>query len=144
MARIGIVPNLNRSAGGIDQYAVTLLNALSEPKDNACVDEATVLVKLLPNPISTLLNGPASHGAPAQPPALRRTALEFVHRVAGEGKQPEAWRWVQRHLQQDPKQPTLSNPEVVESQPRMREWFQQWAVDLMLYPAPNRLSFETR
>src|SRR6266542_6127068 len=146
--RIGIVPNLNRSAGGIYQYALTLLNALYESKDKACADEFIVFANEVPDSISTSLNGPDWKWVPGQPPSFRRNALEFVHRIAGEGKHREAWRWLKRHLQQDPTQseallPILPNPDVVESQPVMCDWFQQWAVDLMLYPAPNRLSFET-
>ncbi len=141
--RIAIVPNLNRSAGGIYQYAFTLLNALYESKDKACADEFIVFANEVPDSISTSLNGPDWKWVPGQPPSFRRNALEFVHRIAGEGKHREAWRWLKRHLQQDPTQPILPNPDVVESQPVMCDWFQQWAVDLMLYPAPNRLSFET-
>src|SRR6266540_783597 len=146
--RIGIVPNLNRSAGGIYQYALTLLNALYESKDKACADEFIVFANEVSDSISTSLNGPDWKWVPGQPPSFRRNALEFVHRIAGEGKHREAWRWLKRHLQQDPTQsepllPILPNPDVVESQPVMCDWFQQWAVDLMLYPAPNRLSFET-
>src|SRR6266542_345978 len=141
--RIGIVPNLNRSAGGIYQYALTLLNALYESKDKACADEFIVFANEVSDSISTSLNGPDWKWVPGQPPSFRRNDLEFVHRIAGEGKHREAWRWLKRHLQQDPTQPILPNPDVVESQPVMCDWFQQWAVDLMLYPAPNRLSFET-
>jgi len=51
--RIGIVPNLNRSAGGIYQYALTLLNALYESKDKACADKFIVFDNQVQYSIST-------------------------------------------------------------------------------------------
>ena len=42
--RIGIVPNLNPSAGGIYQYSLTMLRALHEWKDG-CDDQFVVFAE---------------------------------------------------------------------------------------------------
>ena len=143
--RIGILPNLNPSAGGIYQYALTLLNTLYECKDKGCGDEFIIFANETPHFTLRSLNGPDWKWVPAEPPSLRQHILEFLHRIAGEGMHREAWRWLKRRLQLDPKQSKLllPNPDVVEYQPGLRDWFHQWAIDLMLYPGPNRVSFET-
>ena len=143
--RIGIVPNLNPFSGGVYQYSLTMLRALHEWKDEGCEDEFVIFAKQAPHPTLASLNGRNWKLVPAEPPSLQQYALDALRRIVGEGTHREAWRWLrersQRVLQQ--RKSSLPNPDVVRYQPDMSRWFGRWAVELMLYPAPNPLSFET-
>ena len=90
--RIGILPNLNPSEGGIYQYALTLLNTLYECKDKKCGDEFIIFANETPHPTFRSLNGPDWKWVPGEPPSLRQYVLDFLHRIVSEGMHQEAWR----------------------------------------------------
>jgi hypothetical protein len=55
--RVGIVPNLNPSAGGIYQYSLTMLRALQEWKEMGGEDEFVVFAAEILDPALVSLNG---------------------------------------------------------------------------------------
>jgi glycosyltransferase involved in cell wall biosynthesis len=142
--RIGVVPNLNPSAGGIYQYSLTMLRALYEWKEGTCDDEFVVFAADLLHPALVSLNGrnwSVNSLMPVQPPSVREQTVNVLRRIIGEGPHREAWRWLRGVTQQA--KATVPDPDLVRHRPDRSRWFHRWAVDLMLYPTPNPLSFET-
>ena len=143
--RIGIVPALNPSHGGVYQYSMTTLGALYEWKDNGCEDEFIIFAEEIPDPTLPSLNG--SHWtlkplAPEQPRSIQkkiRQIAEVLRQVVGEGPHRQAWRRLRRQLQRLGQH----NPDLVRSRPDMQRWFERCRVDLMYYSWPNSVSFET-
>ena len=139
--RIGIVPSLSSLGGGIYQYSLTMLRALHDWKCEGCEDEFAVFADESYLPTLASLNGTgwALHPfEPGQMPWLQQ-GLNALRRMVGEGRHRKAWRWLRRQLRQVP----LPDPDGVQSRPEISRWFRRWGIELMLYPAPNSLSFET-
>jgi glycosyltransferase involved in cell wall biosynthesis len=137
--RIGIVPALTASGGGVYQYSITMLGALGEWKEQACEDEFILFARQAPDPM--LLNGrdwTFKPLLPVQPRSQREKILEASRRIVGEGPHREAWRWLRRQLEK-----LQYNPDLVRSRPDITRWFQCFGVDLMFYSEPDPLSFET-
>jgi glycosyltransferase involved in cell wall biosynthesis len=142
--RIGIIPILNPSKGGVYQYSLSMLRALYDWKNQGCEDEFVVFAHERDHPALLSLNGrgwaiKSFHPPSLKPPSLRRQAVDGVLRILGEGSHREALRWLRRHLKAN-----VPDPEAARFRPEMSRWFRQFEVDVMLYPAPHELSFETR
>jgi glycosyltransferase involved in cell wall biosynthesis len=142
--RVGIVPNLKPSAGGIYQYSFTMLRALQRWQEKGCEDEFVVFATELLHPALVSFNGGhwmVKSLMPVQPPPLGQQTLSVLRRIIGEGPHREAWRRLRGVIQQA--KATMSNPYVVRSRPHVSRWLHRCGVELMIYPSPNRLSFET-
>lgn len=135
--RVGIVPHLNPSEGGIYQYTLTLLRALHEWKTN---DQFVVFTDQTDCPTLSL-EADGWQLRPLQPPSAQRKILDGLRSIIGEGRHREAWRWLRGVMGQAKE--TLPNPDVVRSQPHVSRWLYRCGVELMIYPSRNRLSFET-
>ena len=145
--RIGIVPTLSGSSGGVYQYSLTMLRTLYEWTGDGGDDQFVVFAREIHHPAVISLNGHGWAIKPIQPPSLKRGALNVLRRVVGEGPHREAWRWMWRRLQRkkgkpDPRE-SLPDPDVVRFRPEIDHWLRHCGVELMVYPAPNSLSFET-
>jgi glycosyltransferase involved in cell wall biosynthesis len=141
--RVGIVPNLNPSAGGIYQYSLTMLRALYEWKERTCDDGFVVFAADLLHPALVSLNGrnwSVKSLMPVQPPSAREQTVNVLRQIIGEGPHREAWRWLRGVTQQA--KATPPDPDMVRSRPEANRWFKNCGVDLMIYPTPNSLSFE--
>jgi glycosyltransferase involved in cell wall biosynthesis len=143
--RIGIVPVINPSGpsgGGVYQYSMTMLHALHEWTGNRCEDEFVVFSLGAPKSVLESLNGRSwtfKPLMPEPPPSLQQKILEVLRRIVGEGPHREAWRWLRRQWQLSVQD---SDPYVVRSRPDIRQWFQSYGVELMLYTAHTSLPFE--
>jgi glycosyltransferase involved in cell wall biosynthesis len=137
--RIGILPSLNPSSGGVYQYSLTMLRALHDWKTKGC-DEIVVFAGELPHPALTSLNGRNWTIIPLEEPSVRQQTLDVVRRIIGEGPHREAWRWLRAVTQRD--KTTRLNPDVVRSRPDVSPSLRDSRVKLMLYPVPQSLSFE--
>lgn len=141
--RIGVVPNLSGLSGGVYQYSVTMLRALHDWKCEGCKDEFAVFAHK--SYLSTLasLKGTGWALHPLEPVQMTwlQEGLDTLRGFVGEGPHREAWRWLRGVMQQG--KATLPNADMVQSRPGMSQWFRDSGVELMLYPAPNILSFET-
>ena len=141
--RVGIVPNLDPSAGGIYQYSLTLLRALYDWEERKRDDEFVVFAAELLHPALVSLNGRSwsvKSLVPAQPPSAREQTVNVLRQIIGEGPHREAWRWLRRVIQQA--KATLPDPDMVRSRPEANRWFNDCGVELMIYPNPKSLSFE--
>jgi glycosyltransferase involved in cell wall biosynthesis len=142
--RIGIVPVLSQSGGGVYQYSLTMLRTLHEWKEKGCEDEFVVFAPELLHPALVSLNGrhwTVKSLMPAQSPSLGQQTLNVLRRIIGEGPHREAWRGLREVIQQG--KATLPDPDVVRSQPHISRWLRRCGVELIIYPSPEPLSFET-
>jgi glycosyltransferase involved in cell wall biosynthesis len=139
--RIGIVPTLNPSSGGTYQYSLTMMRVLDELKRSGWGDEVVVFVADVHHPTITAL-GSGWAVRPLCPP--RPKLLDLLGRIVGEGPHREAWRWLRRQLQEKAQRRSLPNPDLVRFQSEISDWFRGLGIELMLYPTPNVLSFETK
>jgi glycosyltransferase involved in cell wall biosynthesis len=140
--RVGIVPVLDGSVGGVYQYSLTMLRTLHEWNYEGCDDEFLIFADETHYPTLVSLNGRNWTVKPIQPPSLQRQALDGLRRIVGEGPHREAWRWLRGAVMQRANA-TWPHPDVVRDCPHITKWWHRCGVDLMLYPHPNRLSFET-
>ena len=146
--RIGIVPTLNSFTGGIYQYSLTMLRALDEWRKKGSFDAFTVFAEDTEHAFLASLKSPAWTVKPLQPLPSEHQVLDALRRIVGEGPHREAWRLLRHHWSP---QNNHSNPsrdqidfDTINYKHEMRAWFEQADVELMLYPAPNRLSFEAQ
>lgn len=156
--RIGILPTIDRTAGGIYQYGLSMLEALRSLQHGEVDDNEFVLCYADPVDRSTLAILASSwRSVPIYPLAssqerdkavVHSSPLETLRHFVGEGPHRNAWRslrdrltpgWrgVDAALAED-----LPHPDRVRSQPEIRDWLQQHGIQLMLYPAPLAVSFE--
>ena len=138
--RIGIVSVLSGFSGGVYQYSLTMLRTLYEWKADGCEDEFIVFAQDMHHPAVVSSSKPGWAVKPLHPPSAKRRAVNTLRRMVGEGPHREAWRWMRRQLQGKRRRP---GPDRVRFRPEMSRWFHRCGVELMLYPAPNSLSFET-
>ncbi len=113
--RIGIHPALKRHDGGIYQYSVTVLRALHALSDSS-VHEFVVFSHTPDDPVLVALDHPAWTIRSFRPPWSPKSCVDL-------------------NAECDLDAPL--------EQPDMREWILECGVDLMLYPSPHRLSFES-
>jgi glycosyltransferase involved in cell wall biosynthesis len=115
--RIGIHPALNPHDGGIYQYTVTLLDGLHELSQSGDVqDEFVVFAHDPDDSILTRLWHPRWSIKPFRPPWAPRSAYEPANRP---------------------------DPDLPGEQTDMGQWLRDCGVDLMIFPSPHRLSFES-
>jgi|CXWL01.1.fsa_nt_gi glycosyltransferase involved in cell wall biosynthesis len=113
--RIGIHPALKRHDGGIYQYSVTVLRALRALSDSTD-HEFVVFAHQPDDPVLGALDHPAWAIRSFRPPWGPKSRIDL-------------------NAECDLDAPL--------EQPDMREWLLECGVDLMLYPSPHRLSFES-
>lgn len=146
--RIGIVSFLSHLDGGVYQYGLTMLRTLYEWTADASEDQFVVFAHDIRHPVLASLNRHGWAVRPIQPPPpIKRRALDVLRQVVGEGPHRETWRWMRRQLQGEQDRPApkknLPDPDVVRFHPETGRWLHRCRVELMLYPAPHTLSFET-
>src|SRR5262249_11720872 len=121
------------------QYGLTMLQALYEYQHEGSEDEFVVFSQTLPFNLSSQ---PPSYWATAlaEPLSPKRRTLDTVRRIVGEGPHREAWRWFRRTISY---QKSFAHQNRVALE-RLSEQLRTASVDLLLYPFPNSVAFETR
>ena len=141
--RIGIVPFLSSSGGGLYQHSLNILHALESWKSEGCQDEFVLFVSDMSHPlVASLREQGWEVRALFPPPSRRQRALKVLSRIVGEGPHREAWRWLRRKLS-PPKPVGVLDPETIHFNPQLDQWLRQYSIDLMFYTAPTTMSFET-
>ena len=137
---IGIVPALSGLSGGVYQYSLTMLQALSEWKGDPCTDEFVVFADDMHHPVLVVLRGHGWAVQPLQSSSLKRVAKSGLRWAVGEARVLRTSRWLRSRLKSAV---SLPDPDSVRSRPDMTRRFSGLGVELMLYPTPTTLSFET-
>jgi glycosyltransferase involved in cell wall biosynthesis len=145
--RIGIVPTLTASSGGLYQYNLRLLRTLRD----CCQDDEFVIFMGTGNLPPELAQDPPRWTTKPITPPVKTTVdrpLDSLRRMVGEGPHREAWRKFRRLLHRRKTHTQASDggmdPDYIWWQPAMTQWFQQCDIDLMIYPNPLPLSFEAK
>jgi glycosyltransferase involved in cell wall biosynthesis len=140
--RIGILPNLNPSSGGIYQYSLTMLQILDQWRGDGCEDQFVLFTDEITHlTVATVTNRNDWAIKPLQRPSI---VLNMLRRIIGEGPHREVWKGLRSHMSGYSIQHkrALPDPDVVQYRPEAKRWFKNCGVDLMIYPAPTVLSFE--
>jgi glycosyltransferase involved in cell wall biosynthesis len=146
--RIGILPNLDPSSGGVYQYSQTILHALNVWAQNGCEDRFVLFTDgVSTNQSAISLRPDYWELIPLETPPWGRKVLDRMRGIVGEGPHREAWRWLRKQLARSRSGPRairmLPDPELVQERPDLRERFLDSKVDLLVYPHPMSISFET-
>jgi len=137
--RIGIVPCLNSSLGGVYQYSITMLDALNHSTDAQCQDDLVLFASEMQHSVLARFRGPAWSVMALEPPGRRVDALR---RIVGEGPHREAWRWVRGQLSRLRRDRDYPDPDTILFRPDIHGVLRDARIDFAVYPYPNRLSFE--
>lgn len=141
--RIGILPSLDPSSGGIYQYSLTMLHALEKWRDEGCEDELIIFADDIDHPTATALKARGWTVKPLwQNIPLKRRAFKLLKPALGEELLVKAWQTV-RGARRLVGAAADKPQEEIRYRPEMRRWFEFHGIDLMLYPAPTPLSFES-
>jgi glycosyltransferase involved in cell wall biosynthesis len=138
--RIGIVPALDGSGGGIYQYSLTMLRALHEEAAQGGEDEFVILADDPRDPSVVSFRGPRWDVKPMHPSGLRRLAKRVGGRLGLMKPLTRVWGWFHSFRWKGSNPATL---DMVRAKPTWGQWFRHFGIDLMLYPFPYPLSFET-
>jgi len=148
--RIGILPNLSPDSGGVYQYSQNILHALNAWSEKGCDDQLVLLSNNGTCDLSSLsLTRDRWEIEPvvtALTPSWRERIFEEIRQRIGEGPHREALRSLRRRLVNLRKAPTrraFPDPEVITPRDDLRDCFLQAKLDLLLYPHPTPISFET-
>jgi glycosyltransferase involved in cell wall biosynthesis len=138
--RIGIVPTLTGSQGGVYQYSLTMLEALAKWRGGAGDDEFLVFAhRREPAGLENLARQGWSVKR-LEPSFVKALVKDVLLRVAGENFLLGVLTRLQPLLGRPP---GASGPDTVRHRPNMRRWFRRFGVGLMIYPTPTPLSFES-
>lgn len=139
--RIGIVPCLDKSAGGVYQYSVTMLNALLKLQKDGEHDDFVIFTDDLENENLFKYKDAGWDIVPLYTTTpfrlfirkfIKNTPIEMI--VAQILSIVGIWSSIAESL------PNVPGTSV---DYRQRQWFLNRKVDLMIYPASNALSFQT-
>jgi glycosyltransferase involved in cell wall biosynthesis len=142
--RIGIVPIEDPHSGGIYQYSATMLETLRQLTAEGCNDEFVVFSTTVPQSTSTVSinrKWTVRHRLVDEPVSWKRQTLEFLRSAIGEGPHRDALRMLLgRPVGKEHQEADLNRR-------NRREFFSEQlcreGVDLMLFPSPISLAFET-
>lgn len=137
--RIGILPNTNRASGGVYQYSQSMLRALHEWKEAGCEDEFVAFTSSLQPPWHSS-NGyhweVKSLKIEEPPESSSRQTINTLRSLVGEGPHRELWRWLRKAAGR-------ANTYSPKSRPGVTAQLKDSGVELMLYPEPDSIPFET-
>jgi hypothetical protein len=142
--RIGIVPIGNPHYGGVYQYSATMLKTLREHTAEGGEDEFVVFSEHTPSDLRLTENDKWTVRPQPQEKPLPwpRRAIEFLRETVGEGPHRNAVRAILKPIRKNP-----PDPEAELDRPSRREFINEelrrQGIDLMLFPQPLPVAFET-
>lgn len=141
IVRIGIFLGLDPAEGGIYQYALTMLKALSQCTEAFAADD---FIMFSSNPDGPLMDSLRSEGwrvVPLLPPTFKRRSLRLAERVVGRKPRQAVLRLINRLSSQSNH---VDDLDTVRYNRELESWFRSNGIELMIYPISSSLSFETR
>lgn len=138
--RVGFVPALERSAGGVFQYSATMMDALMAIARHERAIELVALLSDAGSSARPQLEAAGWRVVSVTPPAglIRR----FARRVPGAGPARAAWRRLRGRMQT----PTAARPVHGVPAPARRDdlgdWWRGNGIDIVIFPQPHPWAFE--
>lgn len=139
--RIGFIPGLDPSDGGIYQYSLTMLKALGYCKSVFSEDEFILFSSNPNNPLTDSLTSEGWSVLPLLPPTLKRRVVRLSENLVGQTPRRAVFSLINRLSRRKKSTVDLDN---VRYNTELEQWFQSNRIDLMIYPISTSLSFETR
>lgn len=137
--RIGIVPSLKASSGGVYQYSLTMLHALAEWRRKGCEDRFMAFTNgASPGVLDSIRKAGLEVGR-LEPSRVLHAARSLYLRL--EGRIPFADSVI-RARNAIVRNKGRRTPGGVSVRPDLADWFRRWDIGLMIYPNPTHLSFE--
>ncbi len=133
--RIGILPNLSAAGGGVYQYSHNILHALNAARESGHQDQFILFFKDTLPPLN-LSNDGWEIRSLGKPP-VKQTLSDALRQMIGEGPHRDALRWLRRQWMRS------RGSTAPEPKPDQRRWYLDCQLDLMLYPFPTSISFES-
>jgi glycosyltransferase involved in cell wall biosynthesis len=133
--KIGVVPDLRTSAGGIYQYSITILNALREWTSDGSLDQFVILTEDRSHPLLQEFREPTWTVDVPQPHSYKKTAKRVLTRFGLDALTLE----IMERFQSGSNKLDVDR---VQSRPHDKQWLQSLGIELMLYPTPQARSFE--
>lgn len=145
---IGIVPAASGGGGGVFQYSVSMLRALDEWSAAGTPTDRDELVAFADGVEPSALDGLVSRDwtvQPLEPPLEERAAAESVAPGIPTRLMRRAGRLARRltRVFRGRGQPVPADEYPVRPRPDVGRWLNACGVELMVYPYPHRLSFES-
>jgi glycosyltransferase involved in cell wall biosynthesis len=142
--RIGIVPIEDPHFGGVYQYSATMLDALRQWTTEGCNDEFVVFSAGIPRTASQISINRKWTVRPRwenEPVSWKRHTLELLRSAIGEGPHRDALRrLLGRPVGKEQQEADFNRRNRREF---VSEQFRREGVELMLFPSPLPLAFET-
>jgi len=142
--RIGIVPIEDPHSGGIYQYSATMLETLRQRTTEGCEDEFVVFSTRVPQATSTVSinrKWTVRHRLQDEPVSWKRQTLEFLRSAIGEGPHRDALRMLLgRPVGRQQQEADLNRRN---RRQFVSEQLRHEGVELMLFPSPLSIAFET-
>ncbi len=136
---IGVVPALESARGGVYQYSLTMLRALDEIAVRT--GDTFLLFGGIPDhPALRSLSRASWTKLPLAPQGVRARAVDALKSVVGEGPHRDAWRSLRRRVETAARGADPYAPRVDAAAGR---WFRRCGAEMLLFPAPEKLSFES-
>lgn len=134
--RIGIVPVVDSSAGGIYQYSLTIVSALGvlSRQRASSIQELILFLSHGSERFMDDLGGKWTT-QPLAPPTAKRKIINALRDI-GAG-------WVVDRIKQF-QVPQMVDIDARVSQPAIERWMLRFGLDFIIYPAPSSLAFEVR
>jgi glycosyltransferase involved in cell wall biosynthesis len=137
---VGVVPFMKGRGGGIYQYSLAILKALREFEDIRSKNQFVIFTEDIYDANLVSSKGKEWVVQPLIPSSLKQRWEHLLLKVYGAKRLLEISRRLRRGSQTIR---VLPNPDLVYYRQDISRWFRHFGVELMLYPAPNSLSFET-
>lgn len=143
--RIGIVPGLTASDGGIYQYSLTMIRALDEAQKDFSQDEFVIFASDMHNANVVALKDQGWRVIPLVPPTLKRRMLSLAGKAVGLEASRIILTGAKSLLRRNNKSDKRDkrDPDAVQINHELNRWFIDNGVELMLYPISSPLAFET-
>jgi glycosyltransferase involved in cell wall biosynthesis len=136
--RLGVVPLLSGDSGGVYQYCLMVLEGLRAPGVLASDDRVTLFVHDVQDPLLKQVAAPEWEIRPLSPPSLRRKAVALARAFPGGEQLLGAMRTLAPQESRVP-----DDISRIRKKPKLSAWFRKANIDVMLYPVPMSIAFET-
>ena len=142
--RIGIVPLLQPDSGGVYQYSLSILQAFQSPEIVRLGNEVVVFVHDVHNSELKHHCAPNWRIFPLNPPTFRSRVGDGIKRIKGDkylGKLiKNALLIINQRARASERSPDTDR---VNIKPELGIWFRKCGVDIMFFPVPMSISFES-
>lgn len=136
---IGIVPNLSGTTGGVYQYSLNMIRALSRWSDEGSSDNFIIFSDQSDNSdIEPFIRKNLTIRQLNSTGTVRKLGKSILNRAIGEDMSFKVWEITKKMDQRN----IIANGDIFQKKDNLREKLRKLQIDFMIYPTSNSLSFE--